>query len=81
MKKFAVAALAAISLVSATFAVAAPEEAKAQTGTITCEASSGYAVGLWTAYNGDYACRRALRECAIRTPSYGTCYVTRWWYS
>lgn len=48
---------------------------------VTCRAESPNAYGVWTHANGSYACKRALEECAARTPSYQTCYVTRWWYN
>jgi hypothetical protein len=82
MKKFVVAALASIGLVSASLIPSAPAKAQSgPAGSVTCEARSEYAFGVWTAYNGEYACRRAMLECAARTPYYGTCYVTRWWFN
>ncbi len=74
---------AVVSALALTVAAAiAPHPASAQEfppGSTTCEAVSAYATGVWTHYNGQYACRRALRECAARTPYGYACYVNRWW--
>jgi hypothetical protein len=40
-----------------------------------CEARSAYASG-WGSGSLQYARRRALAECAIRTPRGYTCYIT-----
>lgn len=46
-----------------------------------CEARSPYAIGVGYSPNINYACRIALRECAVRTPYGYTCYVTNsYWY-
>jgi hypothetical protein len=42
-----------------------------------CEAKSPSATGWATRTNIDAACQVALYECALRTPSYQTCYVTK----
>jgi hypothetical protein len=82
--KSVLSALASVALVAATMGVAvapAPASAQVYVPTITCEARSPYAYGIWQHVNGNYACKRALEECAARTPYGSVCYVTRWWYS
>lgn len=74
-----IGALGSLAIVAAGFLALSSEPAKAQSVTYTCEAASPYATGYWTAQDGNYACRRAVYECAIRTPVGFTCYVTRWW--
>lgn len=80
MKIIAAAALVAASIMASTVA---PTAAKAQYygTTVTCEARSAVAFGAWTHANGNYACQRALEECAVRTPYGYNCYVTRYWYN
>ncbi len=70
MKKIlAVAAVAAATFTAASFV--SPSSAEAA----YCEARSAYASG-WGSGNINYARRRALQECAIRTPRGYTCYIT-----
>ena len=66
MKKFALTAVAAAGLF-----VMIPGEALAW----YCFARSPSASGWATSSSRSYAIRRALRECAIRTPRYQTCYL------
>ena len=40
-----------------------------------CTASSPSASGWATSDSRSWAVRRALRECAVRTPRYQTCYI------
>jgi hypothetical protein len=65
MKKFALMSLTAASLL-----MMVPAEASAW----YCYASSPSAYG-WGSGSRSYAFRRALAECAVRTPRYQTCYV------
>jgi len=66
MKKFAVMAAAAAGLL-----VMIPGEALAW----YCVAGSPSATGWANSGSRNYAVRRALRECAARTPRYQTCYL------
>jgi hypothetical protein len=66
MKKFAVMMLAAVGLL-----VMVPGEAAAW----YCYASSPSAYGWGTSSSRRAAANRALRECAVRTPRYQTCYI------
>jgi|AntRauTorckE6833_2_1112554.scaffolds.fasta_scaffold03351_3 hypothetical protein len=48
----------------------------------TCTATNGYgAWGYGTAATSSYACRRALRECAVWAHFTTTCYVYQWYRS
>lgn len=80
-----ISALAAVSLVLTGFAallfVPVAPAAAAQSFLYTCEAKSPSATGWGQSNNLDTACRRALYECAVLTPSYQTCYTNRWWYN
>ncbi len=70
MKKYlAVAAVAAAAF--GAFSFATPSTAEAA----YCTARSPYASG-WGSGHLNYARRRALAECAIRTPRGYTCYIT-----
>ena len=70
MKKFLViAAVGAAAFTIASFV--SPTKAEAA----YCEARSPYASG-WGSGHINYARRRALQECAIRTPRGYTCYIT-----
>jgi len=70
MKKYlAVAAIAAAAF--STFSFVTPSTAHAA----YCEARSPYASG-WGSGHINYARRRALQECAVRTPRGYTCYIT-----
>lgn len=70
MKKYlAIAAIAAAAF-SAT-SIVSPTTAEAA----YCTARSPYASG-WGQGNPNYARRRALAECAARTPRGYTCYIT-----
>jgi hypothetical protein len=70
MKKYlAIAAIAAGAFTTVSFV--SPTTAQAA----YCEARSAYATG-WGSGNINYARRRALNECAIRTPRGYTCYIT-----
>jgi hypothetical protein len=81
MKKI-ISALTAAAFTAATFVLPAMvPAAHAQIATgIGCEAHSPYAFGVWVAPDGNYACQRALSECAARSPYGSVCVVTRWWY-
>lgn len=74
--------LASIGLLSTTMAVpTAPAVAQVATS-VTCVAKSDYAVGRWVStISPNDACANALYQCSIRTPTYGTCIVTGWWYN
>lgn len=50
-------------------------------GSYTCVANSSFAEGVGINYNLDFACRRAVRECQIRTPVGFLCVANRWWYN
>lgn len=70
MKKYlAIAAVAATAFTAVSFV--APSSAEAA----YCEARSRYASG-WGSGHISYARRRALQECAARTPRGYTCYIT-----
>jgi hypothetical protein len=66
MKKFALMAVAAAGLF-----VMIPGEALAW----YCVARSPSARGWATSDSRSYAIRRALAECAVRTPRYQTCHL------
>jgi hypothetical protein len=66
MKKFAAITLAAVVLL-----LMVPGEAAAW----YCVARSPSATGWATNSSRARAVRRALRECAVRTPRYQTCYL------
>jgi hypothetical protein len=70
MKNFAIAAAIAVAAFAGSSFVT-PSSAEAA----YCTARSAYASG-WGEGNLNYARRRALRECAIRTPRGYTCYIT-----
>ncbi len=81
MKKI-ITALAAAAICA--IAPVAPTAALAQyypSGTATCEAASPFAFGVGNSYDASIACRRALYECALRTPAGYVCSVTRWWWN
>ncbi len=70
MKKYlAAAAIALAAFVGHSFVTPTAAEAA------YCTARSPYASG-WGSGNLNYARRRALHECAIRTPRGYTCYIT-----
>ena len=70
MKKYlAIAAVAAAAFTTVSFV--SPTSAEAA----YCTARSPYASG-WGQGSLNYARRRALQECAIRTPRGYTCYIT-----
>ena len=70
MKKYlAVAAIAAAAFATTSFVTPSSAEAA------YCVARSPYASG-WGQGSLSYARRRALHECAIRTPRGYTCYIT-----
>jgi hypothetical protein len=72
----ALAVLASVPMIGA----AAPAPAAAapvQTTVYQCIARSPSAVGVWRAYSLNVARRNALYQCAIRTPGYETCVITR----
>ena len=77
-----VAALAAFALIALAALVVLPTPAHAQvfSGRVVCHAASAYAAGVGVSFNGQEACNIAQYQCALRTPSYGVCYVTRWYY-
>jgi hypothetical protein len=64
--------LAATLLLAGTLSVVAPTEANAW----VCRADSPSAYGWWTAPSLARARRQALRQCAIRTPRWQTCYIS-----
>ncbi len=81
MKRTIISIIVGAALATAgMIAIPAPAQAQAA-GTITCEAVSSYATGYGWSYDGNVACRIALRQCAVRTPYGYTCYVNRWWYN
>jgi hypothetical protein len=75
--------VSAIALLMGSMAIPAiVPMAQAQiSGTYTCVAKSPYATGVWQHYNLNFACRRALEECAYRTPMGYNCYITNRWYN
>lgn len=81
MKLVSLVASAALVMTTAMIGFEEPARAQVYPVSVSCEARSPSAVGWGTAPNGDYACRIALNECAVRTPPYQTCTVTRWWYN
>jgi hypothetical protein len=66
MKKFALMSLAVASLL-----LTVPAEAAGW----YCYASSRSAYGWGKSDSRSYAARRALAECAVRTPRHQACYV------
>lgn len=81
MKKF-ISRIVSLALIATPLAAltATPAQAQQRTGRIVCYAESASAYGYGVHFNGNIACDRALYECAIRTPQYQTCYVTRWYW-
>ena len=81
MKAFITTTVAAAFLgaMSLSGVVSAPAQAQA-TATCVAQSSSG-AWGQWTHYDPNYACQQALIQCAVRTPVWDRCYVTRWWWN
>lgn len=70
MKKLlAIAAVATAGFAGSSFVTPSSAEAA------VCTARSAYASG-WGSGSLNYARRRALHECAIRTPRGYTCYIT-----
>lgn len=65
----AIAAIAVAGFAASSFVT--PDAAHAA----YCEARSPYATG-WGSGSLNYARRRALAECAVRTPRGYTCYIT-----
>ncbi len=76
-----IAIIVSLALVALSFVVLTrPAVAQAIPVGVRCEAASPYAYGVWVASDVNYACARALQQCAARTPYGATCYVTRWYY-
>ena len=82
MMKTIIAAAAALAMATVVVADAPNAEASAAAQVAVtvvgyyCTAHSNSAWGAWAHPNRNSAQRRALAECAIRTPSNDTCYVT-----
>lgn len=75
-------AAAALTITAGAAAILIPSApAQAQTVVWTCTANSPSASGWGTGYSLDSACQTAMYQCSIRTPTYQTCYVTRYWYN
>ena len=70
-----------LTCISLAFMAPAVPAAAIQSAPIAvCVAKSPVAAGWATRYNMYEACRVALTECALRTPSDQVCVVTnRWW--
>ena len=68
---------ACAALLVGTSAVVVPTTASARDVAVRCWAQSNYATGVGVSYDYAAACRRALHECAIRTPYGYTCYVVK----
>ena len=82
MKKFAASALATVGILGASLTLPAAPAAAQIAVSATCVARSEYATGQWiSTISPDNACANAMYQCRIRTPTYGTCYIVRWWYN
>jgi hypothetical protein len=73
----ALAVLASVPMIGAAAPAPAVAPAPVQTTVYQCIARSPSAYGVWRAYSLNTARRNALYQCALRTPGYETCVITR----